>query len=78
MASTSQDTASIIFWDLNGQKILAEMKSPHADHDTTHMCFIPNEPVLVSSSDEDNSIKMWLFEKGQMKPRLLRERTGHS
>jgi len=33
---------------------------------------------LVSSSEDDNSIKMWLFEKGQSLPRLLRERSGHA
>ena len=54
------------------------MQAPHSHHEITHLNFIPNEPVLVSASDEDNSIKMWLFEKGQMKPRLLRERGGHS
>ncbi len=42
------------------------------------IAFIPNEPVLVSSSEDDNSIKMWFFEKGQSEPRLLRERTGHA
>jgi U3 small nucleolar RNA-associated protein 21 len=25
---------------------------------------MPNEPILISSSDEDNSLKMWFFEKG--------------
>jgi U3 small nucleolar RNA-associated protein 21 len=37
-----------------------------------------NEPVLISSSEEGNSIKMWLFEKGQAVPRLLRQRAGHA
>jgi U3 small nucleolar RNA-associated protein 21 len=39
---------------------------------------LPNEPVLISASEDDNSIKMWLLEKGQSEPRLLRERTGHA
>jgi U3 small nucleolar RNA-associated protein 21 len=38
---------------------------------------MPGEPVLVSSSEEGNSIKMWLFEKGLAVPRLLRQRSGH-
>jgi len=25
---------------------------------------MPNEPILLSSSEEDNSLKMWFFEKG--------------
>ena len=78
MTSTTHEAGSIVFWDLNARKIYAEMESPHAGHDITHLSFIPNEPVLVSSSEDDNSIKMWLFEKGQLKPRLLRERSGHA
>ena len=78
MASTTHETGSIIFWDLNARKIHAEMVSPHSGHDVTHLSFIPNEPVLVSASEDDNSIKMWFFEKGQLKPRLLRERSGHA
>jgi WD40 repeat protein len=78
MASTSQDNGTITLWDLNAHKILAEMETPHSGKDVTHLSFILNEPVLVSASDDDNSIKMWLFEKGQLKPRLLRERSGHA
>ena len=37
---------------------------PHAGRAITSLEFIANEPVLVSVSEEDNSIKMWLFEKG--------------
>ena len=78
MASTTQETGSIVFWDLNARKIYAEVENPHSGHDVTHLSFITNEPVLVSASEDDNSIKMWLFEKGQLKPRLLRERSGHA
>jgi U3 small nucleolar RNA-associated protein 21 len=39
---------------------------------------MPNEPILISSSDADNSIKMWFFEKGVTQPRLLKERSGHA
>ena len=78
MASTSAEVGSIVLWDLNARKIHAEMESPHGGRDVTHLSFLANEPVLVSASEDDNSIKMWLFEKGQLKPRLLRERTGHA
>ena len=33
--------------------------------------------MIVSSSEDGNSIKMWLFEKGLSVPRLLRQRSGH-
>lgn len=79
MASTSlDDVGSIVLWDLNARKILAEMSGPHSGRDITHLSFIANEPVLISASEDDNSLKMWHFEKGQLKPRLLRERSGHA
>ena len=65
MATTSQDVdGSLVFWDLNAHKILAEMSVPHSGRDISHLEFIANEPVLISASEDDNSIKMWLFEKG--------------
>jgi len=39
---------------------------------------MPNEPILLSSSEDDNSLKMWFFEKGLTQPRLLKERCGHA
>ena len=79
MASTSlDDVGSIVLWDLNARKIFAEMSAPHSGRDINHLSFLANEPVLVSASEDDNSLKMWFFEKGQHKPRLLRERSGHA
>jgi len=54
------------------------MKRPHNGRAVNSLAFIPNEPILVSASEDDNSIKMWQFEKGQSEPRLLRERCGHA
>ena len=65
-------------WDLNAQKIWAELKTPHNARNISSLSFMPNEPVLVTASEDDNSIKMWLFEKGQSLPRLLKERCGHA
>lgn len=42
------------------------------------MHFLANEPILVTASEEDNSLKMWFFEKGTTQPRILRERSGHA
>jgi U3 small nucleolar RNA-associated protein 21 len=42
------------------------------------MSFVHGEPLLISSSGPDNSIKMWFFEPGLTQPRLLKERCGHS
>ena len=35
---------------------------------------MPNEPILITSSDDDNSLKMWIFEKGLIQPKFLKER----
>lgn len=78
MATSCRESGVIVLWDLNAKKIWAELKHPHSGRQVTSVAFIPNEPVLVSASEDDNSIKMWLFEKGQSEPRLLRERSGHA
>ena len=78
MATACREGGVIVLWDLNAKKIWAELKTPHAGRNINSICFIPNEPILVSASEDDNSIKMWFFEKGQSEPRLLRERTGHA
>jgi U3 small nucleolar RNA-associated protein 21 len=40
--------------------------------------FLANEPILITSSQGDNSLKVWFFEKGTTQPRILRERSGHA
>ena len=78
MATTCQASGRIVLWDLNAHKIWTEMENPHQGRAITSLSFIPNEPVLVSASEDDNSLKMWLFEKGQSQPRPLKERCGHA
>lgn len=39
--------------------------------------YLPNEPLLLTTSD-DNSLKLWVFDKMDDGPRLLRYRDGHS
>jgi U3 small nucleolar RNA-associated protein 21 len=78
MATASRDSGVVVLWDLNQKKIWTQLKIPHSGRALSSVAFIPNEPVLVTASEDDNSIKMWLFEKGQSEPRLLRERTGHA
>jgi len=66
MATACHDSGVIALWDLNARKIWAEMKHPHSGRAVSSLAFIPNEPVLVSASEDDNSIKMWFFEKGNL------------
>jgi len=63
MASACRNSGNVVLWDLNAQKIWAEI-TPHAGRAISSLQFLANEPVLVTASEEDNSIKMWLFEKG--------------
>lgn len=67
-----------MFWDLNQRKIYSTLSNVHAGKQVSDIQFMQNEPVLITSSEEGNSIKMWLFEKGLTVPRLLRQRTGHA
>ena len=76
MASVSGD--SVTLWDLNKQKVYSVMQGPHGGRNVASVQFMHNEPVLISTSDDDNSIKMWFFEKGTTQPRLLKERCGHA
>ena len=78
MATASNKSGAVALWDLNAKKIWAEMKQPHNGRGISSLAFIPNEPILVTASEDDNSIKMWFLEKGQSQPRLLRERCGHA
>ena len=64
LASVSGNGSIITLWDLNKQKIHSILQSPHNGRSVTYIRFMPNEPILVSSSEDDNSLKMWYFEKG--------------
>ena len=64
LASVSGEGTSITIWDLNKQKIHTLVQLPHNGRYVSHLQFMPNEPILVSSSESDNSLKMWFFERG--------------
>jgi U3 small nucleolar RNA-associated protein 21 len=78
LASISGEGSSITLWDLNKQKVHSVVQLPHNGRLISCLQFMPNEPILLSSSEEDNSLKMWFFERGTTQPRLLKERCGHS
>lgn len=65
----------IILWDLNAKRIHCSWKAHH-EKCVNKVGFLPGEPILMSSSGEDNSLKSWVIEKGQIHPRLLRAREG--
>lgn len=80
LASCTTD-GNILFWDLNEKKIHSVIQKAHAAKSIDKIEFLHNEPILISSSGDDNSIKMWLFDMehgSNVAPRLLKERSGHS
>uniref|UniRef100_A0A915HDN8 Small-subunit processome Utp21 domain-containing protein n=1 Tax=Romanomermis culicivorax TaxID=13658 RepID=A0A915HDN8_ROMCU len=62
-------------WDLEKRKLKAQMRSVHNGHVHTLITLL-NEPLLVTSG-EDNSIKMWIFDRADGQARLLHLRDGH-
>lgn len=74
MASSSSN-GQIAFWDLEEKKIMSTLLAHHDSICT--LKFLPNEPLLLTTSN-DNSLKLWIFDKLDGTPRLLRYREGHS
>jgi len=80
LASCTTD-GNILFWDLNERKIHSVIQKAHNSKTIDKIEFLNNEPIVLSSSGDDNSIKMWLFDMehgSNVAPRLLKERGGHS
>ncbi|THH13858.1 hypothetical protein EW146_g6403 [Bondarzewia mesenterica] len=75
LASASQ-SGHISLWDLSANgRLLHTVRGAH-DEAITALEWIPGQPVLVSSG-EDNSVKQWLFDSPTSAPRLLKYRSGH-
>ena len=66
----------IVFWNLEQRKVESQLLKAHSKG-VTGLKYLPNEPLLVSSSS-DNSIKLWIFDLADGAGRLLRIREGHS
>ena len=76
MLVSSGMNGNIYMWDVEKRQLRHQITDAHLLSITT--ChFLPQEPVLVTSSP-DNSIKMWIFDDKDGNPRLLRSREGHS
>lgn len=73
--ATSSSNGQIAFWNLEEKKIAGTLLA-HDDGIFT-LKFMPNEPLLLTTSS-DNSLKLWIFDKLDGNPRLLRYREGHS
>lgn len=75
MMATSSINGQIAFWNLEEKKVAGTLLA-HNDGIFT-LRFLPNEPLLLTTST-DNSLKLWIFDKLDGNPRLLRYREGHS
>lgn len=75
MMATSSTSGQIAFWNLEEKKVSGTLLA-HNDGIFT-LKFMPNEPLLLTTS-LDNSLKLWIFDKLDGNPRLLRYREGHS
>ncbi|XP_029158137.1 WD repeat-containing protein 36 [Nylanderia fulva] len=75
MMATGSLGGQIVFWNLEQRKVESQLCNAH-DGSVTGLKYIPNEPLLVSSSP-DNSLKMWIFDMSDGGGRLLKIREGH-
>ncbi|XP_050460785.1 WD repeat-containing protein 36 [Cataglyphis hispanica] len=66
----------IVFWNLEQRTVENQLCNAHHAA-VTGLRYIPNEPLLVSSSP-DNSLKLWIFDLADGAGRLLRIREGHA
>ncbi|KAF9557999.1 Utp21-domain-containing protein [Agrocybe pediades] len=74
--ASASSAGHIALWDLNeGGRLLHMIRGAH-DAAITSVDWVPGQPVLVTSS-EDNSVKQWLFDSPTAPPRLLKFRSGH-
>lgn len=73
LLATSNGNA-ITLWDLNEKKSFYLIDIGDIDY---NIMFLPNEPIMIASSDRDNSIKMFKFDESTCIPSLLKQRKGH-
>lgn len=74
--ATGSTCGHIVFWNLEERKVESQLLAAH-DGAVTGMAFLPNEPLVLSSSP-DNTLKLWIFDTSNGTARLLRIREGHS
>ena len=73
---TGCDNGIINIWDLNKKSIHYTITNDFSS--ISNILFLPEEPIIIITSEEDNSIKMYKFDKNTSIPQLLKYRTGHT
>ena len=73
---TGCDNGVINIWDLNKKSIHYTITNDFTS--ISNIIFLPEEPLMVITSEKDNSIKMYKMEKNTSIPQLLKYRNGHT
>ena len=73
---TGCDNGVINIWDLNKKSIHYTLTNDFTS--ISNIIFLPEEPLMVITSEKDNSIKMYKMEKNTSIPQLLKYRNGHT
>ena len=73
---TGCDNGIVNIWDLNKKSIHYTLNNDFTN--VSNILFLPEEPIMVITSENDNSIKMYKFEKNTSVPQLLKFRVGHT
>ena len=73
---TGCDNGVINIWDLNKKSIHYTIANDFTS--ISNIIFLPEEPLMVITSEKDNSIKMYKMEKNTSIPQLLKYRNGHT
>jgi U3 small nucleolar RNA-associated protein 21 len=77
LLASSDISGKIAIWDLNRNEIQYVLNCKN-HYNFNCVKFINNEPILMSTSGDDNSIKLFLFERESKIPKLLKQRKGHN
>lgn len=72
--ATGSVSGHIVFWNLEERRVATQLMAAH-DGAVTGMVCLPNEPLVVTSS-QDNTLKLWIFDMTDGGARLLRIREG--
>ena len=73
---TGCDNGIINIWDLNKKSIHYTITNDFSS--ISNILFLPEEPIIIITSEIDNAIKMYKFDKNTSIPQLLKYRTGHT
>ena len=72
---TSCHNGLINIWDLNKKSLHYTISDDFTN--ISNVMFLPEEPIMIATSEQDNSIKMYKFEKNTSIPQILKYRSGH-